>query len=45
MKLSCLLVVAVDGDKRFRHTGEGVDDTLAHLRTLLTQSYVTFPIT
>ena len=36
--------LVTDGDKRFRHTSEGEDDMSSHLRTLLTQSELTVPI-
>jgi secondary thiamine-phosphate synthase enzyme len=34
-----------DGDAIFRHTTEGEDDMPAHVRTVLTHSSVTLPIT
>lgn len=34
-----------DGDPLFIHTAEGADDMPAHVRTALTQSSVTIPIT
>jgi len=33
-----------DGDPRFLHTDEGVDDMSAHIRTALTSSSLTIPI-
>ena len=33
-----------DGDPRFVHTAEGVDDMPAHVRSVLTQSDLTIPI-
>lgn len=35
----------VDGDPRFRHRDEGPDDMSAHIRTALTQTSLTIPIT
>lgn len=37
--------LAPDGDLRFRHTAEGPDDMPAHIRSVLTQSALTIPIT
>jgi len=34
-----------DGDPLFQHTAEGPDDMPAHIRTILTQSYLVLPIT
>lgn len=34
-----------DGDKMFEHTDEGDDDMAAHVRTVLTESALTFPVT
>ena len=34
-----------DGDRLFIHTAEGPDDMPAHIRTALTQSSITVPIT
>jgi secondary thiamine-phosphate synthase enzyme len=34
-----------DGDRLFIHTAEGPDDMPAHIRTALTQSSITLPIT
>lgn len=34
-----------DGDPIFQHTSEGIDDMPAHVRTVLTQSGITLPIT
>jgi secondary thiamine-phosphate synthase enzyme len=36
--------VAPDGDPRFVHTAEGPDDMPAHVRSVLTQSSLTVPI-
>jgi secondary thiamine-phosphate synthase enzyme len=36
---------APDGDPRYRHDLEGPDDMAAHLRTVLTGSFLTVPIT
>ena len=36
--------LAPDGDARFVHTAEGVDDMAAHVRSVLTQSDLTIPI-
>ena len=33
-----------DGDRMFQHTDEGPDDMPAHVRTVLTQSSLSFPI-
>ena len=33
-----------DGDKLFLHTDEGDDDMPAHVRTILTQSHISIPI-
>ena len=33
-----------DGDSLFRHTSEGDDDMPAHVRTVLTQTSITFPV-
>jgi secondary thiamine-phosphate synthase enzyme len=44
--LECFMSDLVkDGDKRFLHTDEGVDDMPAHIRTVLTQNSLTIPIT
>jgi len=37
--------LAPDGDPRFVHTAEGPDDMSAHVRSVLTQSALTIPIT
>ncbi|MCF6775289.1 secondary thiamine-phosphate synthase enzyme YjbQ [Thiotrichales bacterium 19X7-9] len=37
--------LVVDGDNRFLHIAEGKDDMSAHIRTMLTQSELTIPIT
>src|SRR5579862_3247217 len=34
-----------DGDPIFKHTDEGIDDMPAHVRTVLTQSFLSIPIT
>lgn len=34
-----------DGDKLFQHTDEGPDDMPAHVRSILTQSFLTIPVT
>ena len=34
-----------DGDPVFRHTSEGPDDMSAHVRTILTDSGITIPVT
>ena len=34
-----------DGDPVFRHTSEGPDDMSAHVRTVLTDSGITIPVT
>ncbi len=34
-----------DGDPMFKHTAEGIDDMPAHVRTVLTDSGLTLPIT
>lgn len=34
-----------DGDDLFQHTIEGVDDMPSHIRTMLTTSFITLPIT
>ena len=34
-----------DGDGLFRHTAEGDDDMPAHIRTILTQSSLSIPVT
>ncbi len=33
-----------DGDPRFRHTLEGADDMAAHIRSILTNMDLTFPV-
>lgn len=35
----------VDGDPRFRHRDEGPDDMSGHIRTALTQTSLTIPVT
>ncbi len=37
--------LAPDGDRRYTHDAEGDDDMAAHLRTILTASAVTIPVT
>lgn len=37
--------LAPDGDPEYYHTLEGVDDMSAHIRTVLTQTEMTIPIT
>jgi secondary thiamine-phosphate synthase enzyme len=37
--------VAPDGDPRYRHDLEGPDDMPAHIRTVLTQSTLSLPVT
>ena len=37
--------LAPDGDAAFRHTLEGVDDMSAHVRSILTQTEITLPVT
>jgi len=37
--------LAPDGDPMFRHTDEGPDDMSAHVRTVLTASSLTIPVT
>ena|SRR5579872_6120844 len=34
-----------DGDPRYKHIAEGPDDMTAHVRTILTQSSLTIPVT
>ena len=34
-----------DGDPLFRHVDEGPDDMSAHVRSVLTQTSITFPVT
>ncbi|MCA1778831.1 MAG: secondary thiamine-phosphate synthase enzyme YjbQ [Xanthomonadaceae bacterium] len=34
-----------DGDPRFVHTAEGIDDMSAHVRSILTQTSLTIPVT
>ena len=36
--------LAPDGDPRFVHTAEGPDDMAAHVRTVMTQSSLTIPV-
>lgn len=37
--------LVTDGDPLFRHTAEGPDDMAAHVRTVLTQSSLSLPVT
>jgi secondary thiamine-phosphate synthase enzyme len=37
--------LVVDGDPMFKHANEGIDDMSAHIRTILTHSELTIPIT
>lgn len=37
--------IAPDGDSRFEHTNEGPDDMPAHIRTVLTTTGLSIPIT
>ena len=37
--------LVVDGDPEFQHNAEGEDDMPAHIRSILTQSCLTLPIT
>ncbi|KIG18753.1 hypothetical protein DB30_07768 [Enhygromyxa salina] len=37
--------LAPDGDPMFAHTDEGDDDMPAHVRSVLTQTAITFPVT
>ena len=37
--------LVVDGDPIFKHTEEGVDDMSAHVRSLLTSTSLTIPLT
>ncbi|MDZ7751108.1 MAG: secondary thiamine-phosphate synthase enzyme YjbQ [Gammaproteobacteria bacterium] len=37
--------LVTDGDPLFRHTAEGPDDMAAHVRTVLTQSGLSLPVT
>ena len=37
--------IAPDGDPEYRHTLEGVDDMSGHMRSILTQTELTLPIT
>ena len=44
--LECFMKrLAPDGDPEFGHTAEGPDDMPAHLRTVLTSSELTLPVT
>src|ERR1700727_1205309 len=40
-----MLRLVPDGDPLFQHTAEGDDDMPAHVRTILTQSFLMLPIT
>ncbi|GJM08605.1 MAG: hypothetical protein DHS20C11_08810 [Lysobacteraceae bacterium] len=35
----------LDGDRRFLHTAEGPDDMASHIRSVLTQTSLTLPVT
>ena len=37
--------LVIDGDSRFRHRTEGDDDMAAHIRSVLTESSITLPVT
>lgn len=37
--------ITPDGDSLFQHTDEGPDDMPSHIRTMLTTSFLTLPIT
>jgi len=37
--------LVVDGDERFRHRAEGPDDMAAHIRSALTQTSLSIPVT
>jgi len=39
-----IAALAPDGDPRFRHRAEGPDDMAAHVRTLLTETWLTIPV-
>ena len=41
---SFMSTLVPDGDSRFRHTMEGPDDMPAHIRTVLTDSGLTIPV-
>ncbi|MGY6588215.1 MAG: secondary thiamine-phosphate synthase enzyme YjbQ [Wenzhouxiangella sp.] len=36
--------LVIDGDKRFRHRAEGPDDMAAHIRSALTQTSLSVPV-
>jgi secondary thiamine-phosphate synthase enzyme len=36
--------IVQDGDKRFHHVMEGIDDMSAHIRTILTQTSISIPV-
>jgi len=36
--------LAPDGDSRYRHTAEGPDDMSAHVRSVLTQTFIGIPV-
>lgn len=40
-----MLRLIPDGDPIFKHTAEGLDDMPSHVRTMLTQSFLSIPIT
>lgn len=42
--LGWLLRVAPDGDRRYEHDTEGPDDMAAHIRTVLTRTSETIPV-
>lgn len=37
--------LVIDGDPMFKHASEGADDMSAHIRTILTHSELTIPVT
>ena len=37
--------LVIDGDSRFQHRTEGDDDMAAHIRSVLTESSITLPVT
>jgi len=37
--------LAPDGDREYKHTLEGIDDMSAHIRSILTQTEMTIPVT
>jgi len=40
-----MLRLIPDGDPMFKHTDEGPDDMPSHVRTMLTQSFLSLPVT